>query len=182
MSRRLAGILGTILLAVACDSALAGGLETLLMPGRVIEGHADVEKDCAACHDKNSDRATVDLCTSCHEDVGADRSGGSGFHGRFAAAQSNECTTCHTDHEGRDADIVALDAGLFEHRWTDFPLSGAHLNVRCETCHAASDSYSAAPSACADCHEKDDVHRGGLGSDCQSCHDASDWPAHIEYR
>ena len=41
-----AGIL--ISLAVSSSPADATGLERLLMPGRVIEGHAEVESDCGA--------------------------------------------------------------------------------------------------------------------------------------
>ena len=71
-------------LASICNVAFASGLETLLMPGRVIEGHAEIEKDCNACHDTRSEQATAQLCTSCHEDIGIDRKGSKGFHGRFA--------------------------------------------------------------------------------------------------
>lgn len=153
----------------------ASSLETLLMPGRVIEGHADIEKDCGACHDASSEQATAALCTSCHEEVGTDRNDGTGFHGRFDPARSNECVTCHSDHEGRDADIVAIDAGLFDHQWTDFPLTGAHLGAACHSCHAEGESYRESPAECVACHKNDDVHRGGLGDDCQTCHTAKDW-------
>lgn len=165
----------TLLLAGTCSLAAASGFERLLMPGRVIEGHADIEDDCGACHDSTSDRATAELCTSCHEDVGTDRAGVTGFHGRFDPARKNECIVCHTDHEGRDADIVAINSGLFEHRWTDFVLTGAHLLASCGDCHASGDAYSAAPTECVDCHRNDDVHRGGLGEDCQACHRSADW-------
>jgi hypothetical protein len=164
-----------LLLTSVCGTAYAVGLETLLMPGRVIEGHADTEDDCGACHDNSSDQATAALCTSCHEDVGSDRAALSGFHGRFDPARKQECVACHTDHEGRDADIVAINAGMFDHRFTDFALSGAHLNVTCDTCHTPGEKYGEAATSCNACHVEDDVHRGGLGEDCRSCHSSADW-------
>jgi len=162
-------------LAALCGSVHASGLEALLMPGRVIEGHADIEKECGACHDANSDQAVAELCTNCHEDVGEDRLNSVGFHGRFVAARTNECVTCHFDHEGRDADIVGIDAGYFDHRWTDFPQTGAHLIADCQACHEASSKFRDAPSTCGDCHKSDDIHRGGLGDNCRNCHETSDW-------
>jgi cytochrome c2 len=37
--------------------ARAAGIETLLMPGKVIAGHAKFEQECAKCHDRaNRDR------------------------------------------------------------------------------------------------------------------------------
>ena len=164
-----------LLLGGVSDLAVASGLEKLLMPGRVIEGHADIEEDCEACHDRSSDRAVAELCTSCHEEVGADRTSRTGFHGRFDPARQNECIVCHTDHEGRDADIVAINAGLFDHRWTDFVLTGAHLVASCESCHLPEEGWSEAPAECVDCHRDDDAHRGGLGAECQDCHTSADW-------
>lgn len=162
-------------LAFGADLANAAGLERLLMPGRVIEGHADIENSCDACHDVTSDKASAALCTSCHEDIGADRAARSGFHGRFPAAQNNECTVCHTDHEGRNADIVNIGSGLFDHLWTNFALSGAHASTPCATCHVPDQKYRDASTGCVDCHSKDDIHKGGLGESCESCHSSAKW-------
>ena len=160
---------------ISTGDAFAAGLEKLLMPGRVIEGHAEFESECIACHDASSEKAVAALCMSCHEDVGVDRRAKTGFHGRFPAAQSNECVTCHTDHEGRDADIVAIHAGLFDHRWTDFALTGSHLSAGCADCHADGDAYRDAPTSCHGCHAEDDTHQGGLGQQCDSSHTAANW-------
>lgn len=173
--RRILQVVCVILLSLSSSVAFSAGLEKLLMPGRVIEGHADIEDDCKACHDADSDQATASLCTSCHEDIGADRQSQSGFHGRFPASQRNECVLCHTDHEGRNTDIVAMNSGLFDHRWTDFALDGAHISVACGDCHDADKRYRVTPLSCVGCHKKDDVHGGGLGQNCNSCHSTSNW-------
>ena len=149
--------------------------ERLVMPGRVIEGHADVENDCSVCHAPDSEAASSSLCTSCHEDIGDDREIGRGFHGLFPAAKNSECVSCHTDHEGRDADIVNLDAGLFDHAFTDFPLGGSHVTAACADCHAPDAVYRVAPTNCGSCHAQDDVHEGALGDDCGSCHTDKRW-------
>ncbi len=149
--------------------------EKLVMPGRVIEGHAEIEADCGACHDADTDTARASLCIDCHEDVGFDRDRSEGFHGRFPAAQDNECVTCHTDHEGRDADIVQLHGGVFDHRYSDFPLGGAHATAACGACHSENEAYHEAPTTCGSCHSDDDVHDGRLGQDCGSCHGDLVW-------
>ena len=125
-------IMATALLVVLFSSqVIAAGFETLLMPGRVIEGHADIQGDCAACHDVQSDLPQAVLCISCHEEVGDDRAARTGFHGRFGAAQGNECVVCHTEHEGRDADIVqvAVTAAAV-HAATDQPVQAPRLDRR----------------------------------------------------
>lgn len=166
---------GLLLFAGGAEIASASDLKKLLMPGRVIHGHADVEDDCGACHDADSDRPNAALCTACHEGVGNDRASNQGFHGLFPAATRNECVTCHTDHEGRDADIAARDSGLFDHRWTDFPLAGVHLRTVCTDCHASGSDFRDAPTTCGDCHKEDDAHDGGLANACGTCHSSFDW-------
>lgn len=164
-----------VVFSLGSNPAMSTGLERLLMPGSVIEGHAEIEANCDACHDADSDQASAPLCIACHEDVGADIDVDSGFHGRFPGSQRNECITCHTDHEGRDADIVMIDAGLFDHRWTDFVLRGAHIRLACTDCHVADKDYRDAPSHCTGCHLAADAHDGGLGKQCDSCHSSTNW-------
>ena len=150
-------------------------LSRLVMPGKLTEAHADIEGDCGACHAGNSEAVQSSLCLDCHTDVAADIDASEGFHGLFGAAARNECVSCHSDHEGRDADIVGLDGGLFDHRFTDFPLTGAHPGAPCTACHVPGDPHRNASTQCVDCHSDDDAHRGGLGAACQDCHNTSVW-------
>ncbi len=176
MSTRII-LTGICLLMISSFSAgiYAQDFKKLVMPGRVIEGHVDIEGDCSACHDSQSDRPMATLCVACHEDVGKDRDNSIGFHGRSETARRNECVVCHTDHEGRDADIVPVDGGLFDHEFSDFLLLGAHLGTSCGDCHAAGEKRRDAPVRCADCHVKDDVHESALGGACQECHTEFRW-------
>ena len=62
--------------------AQAQSIESVLSPGKVIEGHVKVEHDCKACHVR-FDRAAQDgLCIACHKDTGRDLRDKTGFHGR----------------------------------------------------------------------------------------------------
>lgn len=144
------------------------------MPGKVIEGHAKIESDCKACHAKFDKAAQQSLCMDCHKDVGLDVKFHTGYHGRL---DKTDCRLCHTDHKGRDMNIVVFDEKKFDHRLTDFELKGAHAKpgVQCQDCHKPKEKYRDAPSACVACHKKDDVHKGSLGKDCASCHTDRDW-------
>lgn len=164
-----------LMLLSSVAQAQVPGFEKLVMPGRVIQGHAEIEGDCAACHDTQSDLPQAALCMDCHEDVALDRESARGFHGLFDAARERECVVCHTDHEGRGADIVPVNGGIFDHDFSDFPLVAAHLSASCTDCHAPDDKHRNAPTSCLGCHAADDVHDGELGSLCQDCHNEVAW-------
>jgi hypothetical protein len=77
------------------------------------------------------------------------------------------CGDCHSDVSWR-SHIV------FDHDLTRFPLSGLHIAVACEACHATP-AFKDAGTACSDCHAKDDVHLGRFAARCESCHTANGW-------
>ena len=105
--------------------------EKLVSPGPVIAGHAKLEKDCGQCHEPFSRKSQTRLCLACHEAIAADRRSGTRFHGRQSDAARQECTQCHTDHKGREFDIVLLDRETFNHVSTNFELRDAHRSVPC---------------------------------------------------
>ena len=152
--------------------AVAGPLERLLMPGEVAKAHAKLETECVNCHDRSDRTRQTALCLDCHKDTAADIRLKRGFHGH-ALKSGTECTACHTEHKGRDADIVRLDRESFVHATTGFTLDGRHLTTGCAACHVAGKPYRAASSGCVDCHRKEDVHKGKLGDDCGSCHNTT---------
>lgn len=149
--------------------------EKLVNPGPLVEGHAKFEKDCPQCHERFSQHTQSRLCTACHKALATDISQGTGFHGRNPAIRNSECRSCHTDHKGRDADIVGLDPQMFRHDITDFPLQGAHASVSCTGCHENGKRMRDAPSACVACHKKNDPHGARLGTECASCHSLETW-------
>lgn len=156
-------------------AARAAGLESLLMPGKVSRAHERQEEQCALCHDRADKGRQATLCLDCHEDIAADLRAARGMHGRLAGIAGAQCSACHTEHLGRDGDIVKSTAVALDHRATDFPLEGAHQVLVCSACHKPGRKARATGSACVDCHRGDDVHRGQLDPDCGSCHGQRSW-------
>lgn len=160
-------------------AASAQSLEGVLMPGSVIAGHAKYEQECANCHVRFNKAAQDALCLDCHKEVARDVHAKQGYHGRL---KPEPCRNCHTDHKGRDVNIVQLDEKAFDHARTDFGLTGAHPRVACRTCHIAGKKYRDAPGTCDGCHRKDDKHKGALGPKCADCHTENSWKdAHFDH-
>ncbi|MEZ5660066.1 MAG: cytochrome C [Burkholderiaceae bacterium] len=161
-----------MLLSVSGQTSCAQTLESLLSPGALTGAHQRFEEECSACHVAFKPQAQKGLCLQCHQDIGFDIEHRKGLHGRNA---DKDCRDCHTDHRGRDAQPTAMDLRRFDHRLTEFALSGAHTRLTCVACHRPGKSKRDAPGACHACHRDDDVHKGALGKDCQSCHTESAW-------
>lgn len=156
--------------------AWGDSVETALMPGQVIEGHAKWEEDCTKCHKRFDKAAQTQLCQDCHKEVRKDVEGKQGFHGRFK--EQRECKECHTEHKGRTENIAPINEKTFDHAQTDFALRGAHANVKkveCKSCHKPKAKYREAPSTCYACHKKDDKHKGRAGESCPDCHTENNW-------
>jgi hypothetical protein len=159
-------------LALLVSAAGAQTLESVLAPGKLIQGHAKWDDECSACHVRFDRGAQDRLCMDCHKDVGHDVRSRAGYHGRV---ERKACRSCHTDHKGRDARIVELDRRAFDHALTDYALRGKHRATACDTCHEPAKKWRDAPSDCNACHRKDDVHKGALGTKCADCHGENDW-------
>ncbi|HEY6906395.1 MAG TPA: hypothetical protein VI230_02960, partial [Ignavibacteriaceae bacterium] len=63
----------------------------------------------------------------------------------------------------------------FDHNNTNFPLTGAHLQVQCSACHA--NGYTGTPTECYACHETNYNNTTNpshtalqLSTECQTCH------------
>lgn len=155
--------------------AEAVNIETFVMPGKVVQGHAKYEETCDKCHEAFSKKSQRRLCLECHETIAADIKRKEGLHGRDATIQVVECKQCHTDHAGRDADIIQFSKDLFDHRRADFTLRDGHLRVACNACHKSGKTFREAPLKCVECHEARDIHKGALGKECSKCHNEKGW-------
>jgi len=181
----LSHLQSTILLCIAsyfvAGGAAAASIESLVMPGEVISGHAELEQECSNCHDMFNQGAQQQLCLDCHEPVALDLEAGVGFHGRIPSAAADSetisCTQCHSEHQGRNADITGLQPDLFDHSQTDFELTGGHVVQACNSCHQSAERYAEATQDCVGCHEADDVHAGNLDTACSDCHQTDEWRA-----
>jgi hypothetical protein len=168
-------LLALVMSGLQPDAVFAASLESLVMPGPLSQPHAELEESCSNCHDAFNRSTQRQLCLDCHEDVAADLNASSGFHGLHPQVQGIECKQCHTEHQGRETDITGLEADLFNHEFTDFPLTDAHAEQTCSACHSDDVPFRETASTCVGCHEADDAHDGALGSECESCHVPSAW-------
>ncbi len=161
-------------------AAQADSLESMIMPGKVIKGHAKYEQECSNCHRLLSKEDQSALCLDCHKEIAADFKKKQGFHGRLGTHGPAKCKSCHTEHIGRDADIVKFDSLSFDHHQTDFPLHDRHQNVGCTSCHAKGKKFREASTSCIACHKKDSPHKNSTDKDmehCTTCHTEQAWRA-----
>ncbi len=168
-------ILFTLALILSSMGAHAASMENLSMPGEVIQGHIKYEVECEKCHKRFDKAAQSALCKDCHKEIGKDISDKQGYHGLMK--EEKQCKECHTEHQGRAANIAKLETKNFDHAATGFILKGGHLasKVQCKDCHIAQKKYREAPTKCNSCHSKDDKHKGKLGIECANCHEEKDW-------
>lgn len=163
----------------AHNAVYPASIESLLMPGEVIEGHAKYEQECAKCHERFGKRNQTSLCRDCHKDINRDITANQGYHGRHKQIRKQECSNCHTEHRGRKADIVKLDTLTFDHHLTDYPLRGGHQKIPCQSCHKPKQKYREAPGNCYSCHKNNSPHQatvmGKLAKQCDSCHTEKTW-------
>ena len=75
----------------------------------------------------------------------------------------DKCDTCHSPNGWR--------LWEFNHqKETGFALSGAHSRLKCVDCHRKPAAEVKISPACVACHQKDDVHTGQFGRQCERCH------------
>ncbi len=123
--------------------------------------HAEVW--CTRCHLTlrfGELRLPATECGSCHVDV-------------HLGNLSNECVACHNTSSFNDVPGGSL------HTRTSLPLTGSHLQISCESCHAddTGGAYTTLNPDCAACHLDDyenavslDHVAAGFPTDCRACH------------
>jgi len=147
--------------------------------------------DCLACHDgvdhygddfdhnqfafPLTGKHTEVSCSGCHQNAHT-----------IADLQSasQDCFSCHSQdepHEGQfGTDCAACHStdgwspASFDHNRSNFPLTGAHVNVACEGCHT-NGQFQGLSTACIACHTEPAFHAGLFGTDCAACHSTTAW-------
>jgi cytochrome b subunit of formate dehydrogenase len=158
----------------------SGGMVSL-EPGPLTTSHAREipTEDCWMCHEEFGQPQSRP-CLECHAVIGNRMQKKLGYHGKL----SGDCIDCHTEHQGRNADIRPLDRAAFNHRQADFPLEGAHASLHCPACHLEKSPVKTGGvkqfhfigiehSACTSCHT--DPHQDSRSSDCLKCHTLQSW-------
>jgi len=119
-----------------------------------------------------------DKCLDCHEVLKKRIDQGKGYH-VSREVRGKDCASCHSDHFGRDFEMVRIDEAGFDHRLTGFELTGQHQQIDCRQCHTSDlivdndvkslkNTFLGLGTDCLSCHE--DVHQQTLSRDCASCH------------
>ena len=128
---------------------------------------AHTSVNCVDCH-SNGYKNTPSDCWSCHSSAFNAVSDPNHQTNNF----SHDCTTCHS--------TSAWEPATFDHANTDFPLTGAHKQQECSSCHG--NGYSNTPTECVSCHKSDydnvtDPNHiaAGFPTTCESCHSTSRW-------
>ncbi|NOZ07193.1 MAG: hypothetical protein GXP41_12735 [Chloroflexi bacterium] len=115
--------------------------------------HASLK--CEECHVNQQFKGTPTdcYCYSCHKK-----------DDKHKGAFGTQCEDCHRP--------TKWDEATFDHSRSNFPLTGAHVQVKCKDCHV---NQQFKGTHCYSCHQGDDTHRGGLGTDCAKCHRTNAW-------
>jgi len=117
----------------------------------LLGSHFKVE--CKKCHDTAKYNDAKKDCYSCHQK-----------EDKHELKLGTACEKCHNVRDWKAWD--------FDHGKTKFKLDGGHGKLDCLDCHtiAMKKDKIDTPMGCAGCHNKDDVHEGGFGKQCDKCH------------
>jgi hypothetical protein len=165
---------------------LPRGAFAQISPGELFQGHAALEgvEHCTKCHTIGKTLSN-DRCLGCHTEIASRMQAKKGYH---ATVIGKQCAECHSDHHGRDFQIVHFDRKTFDHRTTGYPLWGKHAGVSCDSCHISSRvkaldilkllpkrhvTYLGLTTVCATCHG--DQHHGQFTASCDQCHTEQGW-------
>ena len=175
--RGLARLLLAVLLMAGAGALHAETVvERLVSPGPLSPLHTRLETRCNTCHRSFERAAQPAQCLTCHTGIARDRATRTRFHGMSTDARGQPCRQCHIEHQGTAHPLAQLDRRTFHHdTQSAYRLTGGHVRAHCAACHTGMTRFRETPQACAACHVRADVHRGGLGPQCQSCHTTARW-------
>jgi len=117
--------------------------------------------NCVYCHTSLKFTGAKRLCYECHTDYHKNELG-------------NDCSLCHSEH-GWDDPVRFIQF----HNQTNFPLTGVHAMIDCESCHYNEQQrqYANTPVECSECHLdvflstiNPDHKKAAFDTHCQTCH------------
>jgi len=167
--------------AVALVSILIFSLHGVaqISPGELAKVHSHLEgmANCTQCHTLGA-KVSNDKCLDCHKEIKKRLELSKGFHAS-SKIKGKECVTCHSDHYGKNYDIVHLVKDKFDHNDTGYKLEGKHAKKDCKDCHKREniadeqlkkkqETYLGLNDLCLTCHE--DFHQKTLSVNCLNCH------------
>src|SRR5437660_1194042 len=182
---------------VACHTCHTANVMTQKLPTECVSCHrpndvhaGSLGKECDQCHTTQGWRSSVSFdhdltkfqlvglhvtvpCEQCHLT-------------RQYREVGHECIDCHKKDDvhkgslGKDCKRCHSENGWklwqFDHgKETGFALSGAHGKLACEACHRRPPDEGKPKQDRLTRHEKDDVHFGQYGRQCDRCHTTITW-------
>jgi predicted CXXCH cytochrome family protein len=136
--------------------------------------------NCQKCHSANMD---IDdkKCLTCHTEIASRIASKKGYHRH----KSEGCALCHTEHQGKKANLIVMDIRDFDHDETGYALKDGHQKVKdCSACHRKNNSvprektksFLLKNSRCLSCHQSP---HPGRQDQCQTCHTQKNWRVDI---
>jgi hypothetical protein len=171
--------IGIIHIALMVSPLFLTDLHAQLSPGALTRAHEALEGigNCTQCHTLGK-KVSNDKCLVCHSEIKNRIDIGTGYHAS-QEVKGKDCAACHSEHHGRNFDMVRFDEANFNHGLTGYELTGAHRRIDCRQCHIPDfidepdlkkrkDTFLGLSRDCAACHQ--DYHQKTLSSNCASCH------------
>jgi hypothetical protein len=133
--------------------------------------------NCTKCHELG-DKVHNSRCLDCHTEIKSLINTGSGYH-VSSDVKGKNCSSCHSEHHGRNFRIINFNPKSFNHDKAGFNLTGKHSKTDCKECHKSDfilgkdlkkrkETYLGLNPNCFSCHE--DNHQKTLGDNCAACH------------
>jgi hypothetical protein len=131
---------------------------------------------CMKCHNEDFEVPHT-LCLACHQEIAQRAAEERGYH----RDKGEECSMCHTEHEGEDTVLIMLDQEDFDHEETGAVLEGPHALIKdCRACHRKDNTFPRTESisflfiktGCPACHTSPHPGRQDL---CLKCHTQISW-------
>ena len=150
-----------------------------ISPGDLATPHSHLEgiSNCTQCHVLGN-KVSNEKCLVCHREIGDRIAAGKGFH-TSSGVNAKQCVACHSDHHGKNFQLVRLDPLKFDHNLTGYTLSVPHSKKECKDCHnnkfiadqnikAKKYTFLGVGTECLNCHT--DYHQKTLSTVCLNCH------------
>ncbi|MCR4417090.1 MAG: cytochrome C [Ignavibacteria bacterium] len=175
---------------VAISLVLSKILLAQISPGELSSFHAKFDglSNCTKCH-TIGEGLDNGKCLDCHKEIRTRVEKNSGYHSS-KEVKGKKCWACHSEHNGRNFQIIQFNKSKFDHRLTGYELTGKHKSIDCSECHNQKfikdpalkkklKSFLGLVNTCISCHQ--DIHQQTAGRNCEKCHNTFSFSSNIQF-